>query len=59
MTREMQLLINDIERMQDSLLKLIYATDGNPDVKHNHALMMKGVSEIKSGTAKVVNSINK
>lgn len=59
MTNEVQLLINDIGRMQDSLLKLIYATDNNPDVKHDHTLMMRGISEIKSGTTKVVNSITK
>lgn len=57
MTYEAQLLINDIERMQDSLLKLIYATDNNPDIKHNNAMMMEGIAKIKSGTSLVVNSI--
>lgn len=59
MTYEAQLLINDIERMQSSLLKLIYATDMNPDIKHDHTLLMKGIAQIKSGTTKVVNSITK
>lgn len=45
--------------MQGSLLKLIYATDMNPDIKHDHTLLMKGIAQIKSGTTKVVNSITK
>lgn len=57
MKHEAQLLINDIERMSESLMKLIYATDSNPDIQHNHKLLLKGVQEIHQGTQKVVKSI--
>lgn len=57
MTREAQLLINDINRMSESLMKLIYATDENPDIRHDHKLMLKGIEQIHQGTYKVVESI--
>lgn len=58
MKYESMLLINDIERMSDSLIKLLKATNDDFEVPHDHALMLKGIIEIREGTAKVVNSLN-
>lgn len=55
MTTEERLIINDIERMSESLQKLI-RTIKIKDPKSSY-LKTKGLVDIQRGTTKVVNSI--
>lgn len=57
MKHETLLLINDIERMSESLQKLLYVTENNPDIPHEHTMMLEGIEQIREGTQKVVQSL--
>lgn len=59
MTDEAVQLIRDINRMTDTLTKLSYVPQNNPDIPHDHMLLMEGIESVKDGVNMIVNAILK
>lgn len=57
MTNEAIQLIRDVNRMTDSLTKLAYVPQGNPDIPHDHMLLMEGIESVRDGVNMIVNAI--